>query len=91
MKVFDKFFTKFAYKFDKGYPDMDNPKDILLLESLLNDLLDEKFIFEAPSKDIEDGIEILKTEYGLTDGDFKEVSGKTYKVLVPKKERKKFF
>ena len=42
MKVFDKFFTKFAYKFDKGYPDMDNPKDILLLESLLSKLLDEK-------------------------------------------------
>ena len=91
MNIFNKFFTKFSYKFDKGYPDMDNPKDVLLLESLLSDLLDEKFIFEAPSKDIEDGIEILKTEYGLTDGDFKEVSGKTYKVLVPKKERKKYF
>ena len=91
MNIFNKFFTKFSYKFDKGYPDMDNPKDVLLLESLLSNLLDEKFIFEAPSKDIEDGIEILKTEYGLTDGDFKEVSGKTYKVLVPKKERKKYF
>jgi len=32
MKLFDKFFTKFAYKFDKGYPDMDNPKDVLLLD-----------------------------------------------------------
>ena len=42
MKVFDKFFTKFAYKFDKGYPDMDNPNDVLLLESLLSKFLDEK-------------------------------------------------
>ena len=32
MKVFDQFFTKFAYKFDKGYPDMDNIDYIALLE-----------------------------------------------------------
>lgn len=38
MNIFDKFFTKFSYKFDKGYPDMDNPKDILLLESIFKDL-----------------------------------------------------
>ena len=31
MDIFDKFFTKFAYKFDKGYPDMDNPSDVTLL------------------------------------------------------------
>jgi hypothetical protein len=35
MNVFDKFFTKFAYKFDKGYPDLTNTQDILLLESIL--------------------------------------------------------
>ena len=34
--VFDKFFTKFAYKFDKGYPDMNNDQDVLLLETLIN-------------------------------------------------------
>jgi len=38
MNIFDKFFTKFSYKFDKGYPDMDNPKDVLLLESIFKDL-----------------------------------------------------
>jgi hypothetical protein len=36
--VFDIFFKKFAYKFPKGYPDMKNEQDILLLESLLNGL-----------------------------------------------------
>lgn len=36
MNVFDKFFKKFSYKFDKGYPDMNNDQDVLLLESLLN-------------------------------------------------------
>ena len=35
MSVLDKFFKKFAYKFEKGYPDINNEQDILLLESLL--------------------------------------------------------
>jgi hypothetical protein len=43
MSIFNKFFTKFAYKFDKGYPNMDNEKDVLLLESLISELLNEKF------------------------------------------------
>ena len=38
MNIFDKFFTKYGYKFPKGYPDMNNEQDILLLESLLNEL-----------------------------------------------------
>ena len=38
MDVFDIFFKKFAWKFPKGYPDMKNDQDILLLESLLVDL-----------------------------------------------------
>jgi hypothetical protein len=38
MDIFDKFFKKFAYKFDKGYPDMNNSQDVLLLESLFGKL-----------------------------------------------------
>lgn len=38
MDVLDKFFTKFAYKFDKGYPELREEKDILLLESLFESL-----------------------------------------------------
>lgn len=38
MDIFDKFFKKFAYKFDKGYPDLNNSQDILLLESLFEKL-----------------------------------------------------
>ena len=49
MDVFDKFFRKFAYKFDKGYPDMKNEKDVLLLETLVSEFLGEKFkINETP-------------------------------------------
>jgi|TARA_R100000482_G_scaffold104396_1_gene47113 hypothetical protein len=43
MDIFNNFLNKFSYKFDKGYPDMNDPKDVLLLESLLSDLLGEKF------------------------------------------------
>jgi len=47
MNVFDKFFIKYGYKFPKGYPDMNNEQDVLLLESiLLNELgidLDEGY------------------------------------------------
>ena len=46
MNIFDKFFTKFAYKFPKGYPDMKNEQDILLLESLLKDIIGEEIILE---------------------------------------------
>ena len=45
MSVFDKFFTKFSYKFPKGYPDMDNPTDVALLESYIKDL-GINFLFE---------------------------------------------
>jgi hypothetical protein len=38
MDALDLFFKKFSYKFDKGYPDMNNPNDTLLLENILEDL-----------------------------------------------------
>ena len=38
MEVLDKFLKLYSYKFDKGYPDMNNEQDILLLESLLHEL-----------------------------------------------------
>ena len=43
MSIFDDFFQRFAYKFDKGYPDMNNAQDVLLLETLIEDLVGEAF------------------------------------------------
>ena len=37
MDVLDKFFTKYSYKFPKGYPDLKDKQDILLIESILED------------------------------------------------------
>jgi hypothetical protein len=38
MDILDLFFKKYSYKFDKGYPDMNNNQDVLLLESILKEL-----------------------------------------------------
>lgn len=38
MDSLDLFFKRYSYKFPKGYPDMNNSQDVLLLESLLNEL-----------------------------------------------------
>ena len=41
MDIFDKFLHSVSYKFPKGYPDMDNPKDVSLLESLISEILNK--------------------------------------------------
>lgn len=86
MNIFDKFFTKFSYKFDKGYPDMNNDQDVLLLESLISEAIGEKFSLKEAT-DAELGIEILQKEFSLKDEDFIKQSSKTYKLLVPRSER----
>ena len=87
MNIFDKFFTKFAYKFDKGYPDMNNAQDVLLLESIISEAIGRKFTIIVEQTDAEEGIEILQDKFGFKDKDFKKVSGTRYKVLVPRAER----
>ena len=37
MDVLDKFFIQYAYKFPKGYPDMNNDQDVLLMENILKE------------------------------------------------------
>ena len=41
-----KYLNRIAYKFPKGYPDMNNAQDVLLLETLMSELLGEKFSLE---------------------------------------------
>jgi len=38
MDVLDKFFKKFSYKFPKGYPDINDEQDMLMLESMLEEM-----------------------------------------------------
>ena len=57
MDVLDKFFKKFSYKFPKGYPDINDAQDVLLLETLLDQLI----IFEVEdSENIPDDIEQIR-------------------------------
>ncbi len=51
MDILDTFFQRYSYKFPKGYPDMNNVQDVLLLESLLEDLgIDVQLTEEVPNK-----------------------------------------
>ena len=46
MDPIDKFLKLYSYKFPKGYPDMNDEQDILLIETLLSERIGEKFILE---------------------------------------------
>ena len=43
MDILDKFFKKFSYKFPKGYPDINDEQDMLMLEGMLKSILGESF------------------------------------------------
>ena len=86
MSVFDKFFIKFSYKFKKGYPDMDNPSDVALLESLISESIGEKFNLKEIT-DAEEGLEILKKELDLPDDKYLKKSNVQYRILVPRNQR----
>lgn len=55
MDILEQFLNKISYKFEKGYPDLDNPKDKALLESILNGMeinLNETLLKEVSSREI---------------------------------------
>ena len=43
MDILEKYLQNISYKFPKGYPDMNNDQDILLLESLISKTIGKKF------------------------------------------------
>lgn len=86
MDVIDKFLNKIAYKFPKGYPDMNNAQDVLLLESLISEVIGERYSLEEIT-DAEEGLEILKKELDLPDNKYLRKSGVQYRVLVPRNQR----
>ena len=92
MDLITKYLNSIAYKFPKGYPDMNNDQDVLLLESLISEVIGEKFSLEEvdATEDLLDGIELLKKELKLTDEYFPLINTKKAKILVPKKERPEF-
>jgi hypothetical protein len=87
MDSLDLFFKKYAYKFPKGYPDMNNEQDINLLADLLENLGID--LNESKASDRQEAKEILKKELNLTDQDFRD-SGLNFFVLVPNNKRLEF-
>jgi len=51
MDILDIFLNKYSYKFLKGYPDMNNEQDVLLMESLLSELGINELDFKNTSPD----------------------------------------
>ena len=56
MDVLEKFLNSIAYKFPKGYPDMKDPKDVELLNKLLNEAVDTKSMINEQQTEYDDRI-----------------------------------
>ena len=78
MDPITKFLNNISYKFPKGYPDINDPKDKKMLFEMTTSLLEG---------DAEEAIDILKKELNLTDENFSKISSVRYKLLVPRSER----
>jgi hypothetical protein len=86
MNVFDKFFQRYSYKFPKGYPDMNDPNDISLLENLIKEF---GIILEnsIPNKETSEAISFIKDKYKLIDNNIKVNSPNEITILLPDKFR----
>ena len=70
MDILEQFIRDVAYKFPKGYPDMKDPKDVLLLHKLLNEVVEtskNSTIVEGSEEDIYDGV--IRKTLGLKEGE----------------------
>jgi hypothetical protein len=88
MNVLDKFLHSIAYKFPKGYPDMEDEQDKIILENeftkigiTLNEIL---------SPNAQQAVDILKKEFDLKDEDIVSKSSTNFKVLMDDNERRNF-
>jgi len=86
MNPIEQFLRKVSYKFPKGYPDVSDPKDWLMLEGMLGEIGIN--LYEGKKEDREEAKAILKKELNLTDKNFKD-SGLQFFILVPGKDRLK--
>jgi hypothetical protein len=69
MDVLEKFLHNVAYKFPKGYPDMNDPKDVKLLNKLLNEAIStskQDIINEEGSEDAKYD-KVIRTALGVKD------------------------
>ncbi len=82
MDGFDKILKTHGWKFPKGYPDMNDPKDKKKLFEIVNQILEVT--------DAEEGLGILKQKLDLPDEKYLRKNSKEYRVLVPRNQRSEF-
>jgi len=70
MDPLDKFFQRYSYRFPKGYPDINNDQDILLLEDLLKEIGLETELTE-----------LKKLSYDILTDEAKNVAEELIKIL----------
>lgn len=94
MDIFDKFFKKYSYKFDKGYPDMNNDQDVILLESILEKLginiKEVKKPFESLSDEAQKVGNSLMDKLNLSKEDLKSLT-KNRIIILSDTPRSKIF
>jgi len=56
MDILEQFIRSISYKFPKGYPDMKDPKDVELLNKLLNEVVDTKTPLNEQQTEYDDRI-----------------------------------
>ncbi len=78
------FLNSVAYKFPKGYPDMDDPNDKKMLFEMVTGIMNET---KAEDKAI--AIKIIKDTFKLDDEAFKD-KGLNFHLLVPRQERQSY-
>ena len=81
MDSLDIFLKKYSYKFSKGYPDMNNEQDILIMEGILNELgvdLQEQQLNADPPEENKDSSLFGKIIYNTFNGKIPPVKN-TYK------------
>jgi hypothetical protein len=70
MDVIEKFLHSISYKFPKGYPDMNNPGDVTLLNEIISNITEQT----SPSPIVESGDEdiydtLIRKTLGIKDGE----------------------
>lgn len=88
MDVLDKFLHSIAYKFPKGYPDMDNEQDKIILENEFSKI--GITLNEVLSPNAQQAADILKKEFDLKDENIVPNSSTNFKVLMGDNERRNF-
>lgn len=95
MDVLDKFLNKISYKFDKGYPNLDNPNDVLILENELKKvgidfkLSEAKNPFEKLSQEAKEVAKNISKELNIPLDQFFANSSK--RIIILTDERPKTF